>query len=120
MRPLEERSWFVRSCAGLGFELGVELGCEGQTLGQFFIDTETGNLTRGGQTQRVNVMTDDAHYGFTGTQWACVGHPCSVIKEFNVSINRSTGQVAIDGDAWNGSYGPPLIGVCKPIEKPKF
>jgi hypothetical protein len=100
--------------------LAVELGCTGQTLGQFFINTETGDLTRGGQTQKVGVIADDAHYGFTGVQWSCVDHGCSVIKEFNISISRSTGQVTIDGEAWNGSYGPPLIGVCQPVGKPKF
>ena len=96
----------------------VTLDCTGAYLGEFFIDTETGTLSYAGETQRVKVNTDNAHYGFEGHAW---GPSQGTTLRFTVGISRSTGVVTVDGDWFpSGDMAGTKTGICKQDAPPKF
>lgn len=91
--------------------MAADFNCSGPQMGELFIDTATGNVTKGAEeTLKVEIATENSHYRFEfkGKK-----------SQFKALINRANGQIELDEACTPDCWGGPIFGTCKPV-KAKF
>ena len=86
----------------------VVLNCSGPHMGEIFIDTATGSVTKSAEeTLKVEIATEDSHYRFQfkGKK-----------NQFKALINRASGQIIMDDACTPECWGGPIFGVCIPVK----
>lgn len=91
--------------------MAIELHCTGPQMGEIFVDTTTGNVSKSAEeTLKVEISTENTHYRFVVK---------SKLNQFKAIINRQTGQIILDDACIPACWGGPIFGTCTPI-KAKF
>lgn len=89
----------------------VDLTCTGQHLGELFIDTASGEVTKdAAETLTLEVATTNTNYRFEFK---------GKINKFKAVINRATGQIILSDACIPTCWGGPIYGTCTPV-KAKF
>jgi hypothetical protein len=86
----------------------IDLNCSGPQMGEIFIDTTTGNVTKSAEeTLTVEIATENSHYRFEfkGKK-----------NQFKAIINRATGQIILDDACTPTCWGGPIFGTCTVIK----
>lgn len=89
----------------------VDLSCSGLQMGELFINTETGMVTKSAvETLKVDITTESSIYRFEfkGKK-----------NQFKAIINRTNGQIILDEACTPECWGGPIFGNCTPV-KVKF
>lgn len=89
----------------------VDFICAIPQVGELFIDTQTGNVTKGAdEVLKVEVATESSHYRFEfkGKK-----------NQFKALINRVNGLIELDDACTPDCWGGPIFGTCTPV-KAKF
>jgi hypothetical protein len=89
----------------------ADLNCSGPQMGEIFIDTKTGNVTKSAEESlTVEVATENTHYRFEfkGKK-----------SQFKATINRASGQIILEDACTPECWGGPIFGICTPV-KAKF
>ncbi len=82
----------------------VDLNCTGPQMGEIFIDTKTGSVTKSAEeTHIVEIVAENSHYRF---------HYKGEISQFKASINRESGQIIMDEACLPKCWSGPIFGVC--------
>lgn len=88
--------------------LAADLYCTGPQMGEIFIDTTSGNVTKSAEEMlKVEVATENSHYRFTfkGKK-----------SQFKAVINRQNGQIILDDACTPECWGGPIFGTCTPTK----
>lgn len=88
--------------------LAVDFICAIPQVGELFIDTQTGNVTKGAdEVLKVEIATENSHYRFEfkGKK-----------NQFKALINRANGQIELDDACTPDCWGGPIFGICTPIK----
>jgi hypothetical protein len=91
--------------------LAADFNCTGPQMGELFIDTTSGNVTKGAEeTLKVEIATDNSNYRFEfkGKK-----------NKFKALINRTNGQIELDEACTPECWGGPIFGTCT-VVKAKF
>lgn len=91
--------------------LSADFICAIPQVGELYIDTQTGNVTKGAEeVLKVEIATENSHYRFEfkGKK-----------NQFKALINRANGQIQLDEACTPECWGGPVFGICTPI-KAKF
>jgi hypothetical protein len=91
--------------------LAADFYCTGPQMGELFIDTKTGNVTKGAEeTLTAEIATENSHYRFQfkGKK-----------NQFKAIINRANGQIELDDACTPECWGGPIFGTCT-VVKAKF
>ena len=94
-----------------GPTLAVDFICAIPQVGELYIDTETGNVTKGAEeVLKVEIATEKSHYRFEfkGKK-----------NQFKALINRANGQIELDDACTPECWGGPIFGTCT-VVKAKF
>lgn len=86
----------------------ADLNCSGPQMGEIFIDTTTGNVTKSAEeTLKVEMATENSHYRFefNGKR-----------NQFKAIINRATGQIILDDACTPTCWGGPIFGNCTVVK----
>lgn len=86
----------------------ADLNCSGPHMGEIFIDTTTGSVTKSAEeTLTVEIATENSHYRFEfkGKR-----------NQFKAIINRATGQIILDDACTPTCWGGPIFGTCTPVK----
>ena len=89
----------------------VDFICAIPQVGELFIDTQTGNVTKGAdEVLKVEVATESSHYRFEfkGKK-----------NQFKALINRVNGLIELDDACTPECWGGPIFGSCT-VVKAKF
>lgn len=89
----------------------ADLNCSGPQMGEIFVDTKTGNVTKSAEESlTVEVATENTHYRFEfkGKK-----------SQFKATINRANGQIILEDACTPECWGGPIFGICTPV-KAKF
>jgi hypothetical protein len=89
----------------------VDFSCSGPQMGELFIDTTTGNVTKGAEESlKAEIATENSHYRFEfkGKK-----------SQFKALINRANGQIMLEDACMPECWGGPIFGTCTPV-KAKF
>ena len=88
--------------------LAADFNCTGPQMGEIFIDTTSGNITKGAEeTLTVKITTENSLYRFEfkGKK-----------SQFKAIINRANGQLILDEACTPECWGGPIFGTCTPIK----
>jgi hypothetical protein len=91
--------------------LAADFNCAGPQMGELFIDTQSGNVTKGAEeTLKVEIATENSNYRFEfkGKK-----------NKFKALINRANGQIELDEACTPECWGGPIFGTCT-VVKAKF
>ena len=86
----------------------ADLNCTGPQMGEIFIDTTTGKVTKSAEESlTVEIATENSHYRFEfkGKR-----------NQFKAIINRATGQIILDDACTPSCWGGPIFGTCTPVK----
>lgn len=88
--------------------LAVDLNCSGPHMGEIFIDTISGKVTKSAEESlTVEIATENSHYRFEfkGKR-----------NQFKAIINRATGQIILDDACTPECWGGPIFGTCTQVK----
>lgn len=86
----------------------IDLNCSGPQMGEIFIDTTTGSVTKSAEeTLTAEIATENSHYRFEfkGKR-----------SQFKAIINRATGQIILDDACTPTCWGGPIFGTCAVVK----
>ncbi|HUX90755.1 MAG TPA: hypothetical protein VMV48_08705 [Gallionellaceae bacterium] len=85
-----------------------DLVCTGPQMGEIFIDTKTGKVTKGAEESlTVKIATEKSLYGFVFK---------GKISQFKATINRTSGQIILDEACTPQCWGGPIFGNCTNVK----
>ena len=88
--------------------MSADLVCTGPQMGEIFIDTQTGKVTKSAEESlTVKIVTEKSHYGF-----AFKGKS----SHFKATINRANGQIILDDACTPQCWAGPIFGDCKTVK----
>lgn len=88
--------------------IAADLYCTGQQMGELFIDTTAGSVTKSAEeTLKVEIITENSHYRFVfkGKK-----------SQFKAIINRQNSQIILEEACTPDCWGGPIFGTCTPIK----
>jgi len=86
----------------------LDLVCIGPQMGEIFVDTTTGKITKSAdESLTVVISTENSNYGFSFKGKA---------SQFKATINRATGQITLDDACTPQCWGGPIFGTCTPVK----
>ncbi len=89
----------------------ADLNCVIPQLGELFIDTENGEVTKDAdETMKAEIATSNISYRFEFK---------GKINKFKAVINRGSGQIILSNACAPECWGGPIYGTCEPV-KAKF
>lgn len=88
--------------------LAVDFVCTGPQMGELFVDTTTGKVTKSAdESLTVVIITENSNYGFSFK---------GKTSQFKATINRATGQITLDDACTPQCWGGPIFGSCTPVK----
>lgn len=88
--------------------MASDLVCTGPHMGEIFIDTKTGMVTKSAEESlKVPIVTEKTHYGFVYK---------GKISQFKATVNRATGQIILDEACTPQCWGGPIFGSCTNVK----
>lgn len=89
----------------------ADLNCVIPQLGELFIDTESGEVTKDAdETMKAEIASSNTSYRFEFK---------GKINKFKAVINRGSGQIILSNACAPECWGGPVYGTCEPV-KAKF
>lgn len=86
----------------------VDLVCSGPHMGEIFIDTTNGKVTKSAEeTLTVVITTENTHYGFIFK---------GKTSQFKATINRANSQIILDDACTPQCWAGPIFGNCTSVK----
>jgi hypothetical protein len=86
----------------------IDLVCIGPQMGEIFVDTATGKITKSAdESLTVVITTENSNYGFLFK---------GKTSQFKATINRANGQITLDDACTPQCWSGPIFGTCTPVK----
>lgn len=88
--------------------MAIDLVCIGPQMGEIFVDTTTGKVTKSADESLTAVIsTENSNYGFEFK---------GKNSQFKATINRANGQITLNDACTPQCWGGPIFGTCTPLK----